>query len=98
MARKVSDADIERMVELYSQIGTYAGVAREVGFSASTVRKYIIAANEQKPPEVKVENKFDSAVVKHFEVSKEIFMGGKLLCLTDEERRGIQELWKEMGR
>lgn len=98
MARKVSDADIERMVELYSQIGTYAGVAREVGFSASTVRKYIIAANEQKPPEVKEGNKFDPAAVERVEVSKEIFKGGDLLCLTDKERQGIQELWKELGR
>ena len=42
MPRKlVTLEDITLMNELYKQIGTYAGVARQVGFSASTVAKYI---------------------------------------------------------
>ena len=38
-ARRVTDEDIKKMNELYLEIGTYAGVAREVGFSGSTVKK-----------------------------------------------------------
>ena len=34
------------MLTLYSQIGTYSGVAKELGIAASTVSKYIKAAQE----------------------------------------------------
>ena len=43
MPRKtVTEIDIQKMNELYLSIGTYAGVAREVGFSPSTVKRYIV--------------------------------------------------------
>lgn len=42
MPRKlVQESDIIQMNELYKKLGTYAAVAREVGFSASTVARYI---------------------------------------------------------
>lgn len=41
MANRVGPLDIIKMNELYLTIKTYAGVAREVGFSASTVKRYI---------------------------------------------------------
>ena len=39
---RVSPDDIIRFNNLYLELKTYAGVARETGFSASTVKKYII--------------------------------------------------------
>ena len=43
MPRKtVQEADKIKFNELYLQFGTYAEVARQTGFSASTVRRYII--------------------------------------------------------
>ena len=39
--RKVSKQDIIQMNELYQKLGSYAAVAREIGFSASTVSKYV---------------------------------------------------------
>ena len=39
--RKVSKEDIIQMNELYQKLGSYAAVARETGFSASTVSKYV---------------------------------------------------------
>ena len=42
MAGKVTQKDIERINDLYLELGTYAAVAREVGFSASTVKRYVI--------------------------------------------------------
>ena len=39
--RKVSKEDIIQMNELYQKLGSYAAVAREIGFSASTVSKYV---------------------------------------------------------
>lgn len=41
MARRVTDKDIKLMNELYVKYGTYAAVAREVGFAPSTVKRYI---------------------------------------------------------
>lgn len=41
MAKKVTQRDIEAMNEAYLTIGTYAGVAKALGWSASTVKRYI---------------------------------------------------------
>lgn len=41
MANPVTAEEIQRMNELYLAYGTYSAVAREIGRSASTVKKYI---------------------------------------------------------
>ena len=41
--RRVTDEDKIQFNELYLQCGTYAEVARQTGFSASTVKRYIIS-------------------------------------------------------
>ena len=41
MAKAIDTEMIIQINELYKKIGTYAGVAREVGISATTVRKYV---------------------------------------------------------
>lgn len=46
MAKKITQEQIDKMLILYSQIGTYSGVAKELGIAASTVSKYIKAAQE----------------------------------------------------
>ena len=43
MARKVTEEDKILINELYIKLKTYAAVARETGFSPTTVKKYIIA-------------------------------------------------------
>lgn len=42
MANKVTPDDILQMNTLYLELKTYAAVARKTGFSAGTVKKYII--------------------------------------------------------
>ena len=42
MANKVTQENIIEMNEIYLKVGTYAETARRTGFSASTVKKYII--------------------------------------------------------
>ena len=42
-AKRVTPQEIDRMYKLYSEIGTYAGVAKIMGRSSSTVSKYIKA-------------------------------------------------------
>ena len=41
MAKRVTNEDILKFNEIYYRVKNYAQVARETGFSASTVRKYI---------------------------------------------------------
>ncbi len=41
MAKKVTQRDIEAMNEAYLTIRTYSGVAKALGWSAGTVKRYI---------------------------------------------------------
>lgn len=95
MARKVTNEDIIAMNELYAKYGTYAEVARQTGWSASTVRKYISTA-----PAAKIVIEivpFDISHIKKFDTSRfDIENWGDLLLHTEEEKREIQELWKEL--
>ena len=98
MASKVTNEDIVRINELYYKYKTYAEVARQTGFSASTVKKYV-APNWQ--PVIK-ENivHFDLAQLPDFTNAVEIFRGidnyGNLCVLTDYEKEEIKALWGEL--
>ena len=97
MAKKVTADDILKMNELYYKYHTYAQVAREIGFSASTVSKYV--DKNWKPVEVENIIKFDLKDLPEFDTS--IFVGvdnyGDLCVLTEREREEIKELWGEMA-
>ena len=99
MANKVTNEDILRINELYYKHKTYAEVARQTGFSASTVKKYIIKGWEP----IAAENiiRFDVAQLPDFTKAAEIFRGvnnyGDLCVLTDYESEQIKELWKELA-
>ena len=96
---KVSQDDIKNMNELYIKLGTYAAVARETGFSASTVKKYIVP--HYVPDEVSKQNRkvFDLESIpddvdpKPFCIDK----WGDLCELSYEEKMGMIELWEEMS-
>ena len=96
MARVTSE-DILRMNEIYYKTRVFAEVARQTGFSASTVRKYVDV--NWKP--VVSENiiKFDMNDIPEFDTS--IFVGvenyGDLCVLTECEKREMKELWKELA-
>ena len=99
MASKVTNEDILRINELYYKHKTYAEVARQTGFAASTVKKYVIPGWEP----VQVENivHFDIAQLPDFTEAVKIFRGvdnyGNLCVLTDYESEQIKELWKELA-
>ena len=48
MAKKITPEIIQQMLELYSDLGTYSAVARQLNVSASTVSKYIKEHNSFK--------------------------------------------------
>ena len=97
MASKVTNEDILRINKLYYKHKTYAEVARQTGFAASTVKKYV---DTKWAPVVSEEiKKFDISQLPEFDPS--IFKGidnyGDLCVLSKEEREEIKELWKELA-
>lgn len=95
MARVTSE-DILRMNEIYYKTHVFAEVARQTGFSASTVRKYIDV--NWKP--IKNENiiKFDMNDLPEFDTTcfKGIENYGDLCVLTEHEQDEMKELLKEL--
>lgn len=92
---RVSPDDIIRFNNLYLELKTYAGVARETGFSASTIKKYII---KDYVPAEKVEMQKFSGDLPEF--VPEIFRQQNWTPFIDmkpEEYEEIKELWKEMS-
>ena len=93
---KVTQKDIVHFNELYYCYKNKAKVARETGFSASTVSRYI-------DPNWKPINK---EIAKHFlitelpEMDENLFKNvenfGELCTYTEAEKKEIEELWEEI--
>lgn len=98
MASKVTNEDILRINELYYKHKVYAEVARQTGFSASTVKKYVIPNWAPVASENII--RFDIAQLPDFTSAAEIFRGisnyGALCVLTDYEKQEIKNLWGEL--
>ncbi len=97
MASRVTNEDILRINEIYYKTRTYAETARQTGFSASTVKKYVISGWEP----VKTEGivKFDINDLPEFDATpfKHVDNYGAICILDDEEIAQIKELWKELA-
>ena len=95
MARVTSE-DILRMNEIYYQTRVFAEVARQTGFSASTVRKYVDV--NWKPIENENIIKFDMNDLPEFDTTcfKGIENYGDLCVLTEREQDEMKELLKEL--
>lgn len=97
MAKKVTTDDILKMNELYYKYHTYAQVARETGFSASTVSKYV--DKNWKPVDITNIKRFDLNDLPDFstEIFRMIENYGDLCVLTEDEREEIKDLWGELA-
>jgi predicted transcriptional regulator len=96
MATKVTKELIDKMVELYNKIGTYSGVAKELGVSASTCSKYIKAAQVEQKNKIEAAKNF-VPFDKEIKPIEEISITWEDCCyLNEEEVREIEELWKEI--
>ena len=99
MASKVTNEDILRINELYYKHKTYAEVARQTGFAASTVKKYV----DKNWEPVKTENiiRFDLVNLPNFSEAVKIFRGitnyGDLCVLSDNEKEELKDLWEELA-
>lgn len=93
--KRVQPDDIIKMNELYIVIGTYAGVAREVGFSAGTVKRYIIAdfvSKDKMEPIDRIDFNIPSMSQLKYPKDWDAF-----LQLAKEERVNIKELQKTIS-
>ena len=97
MANRVTSEDILRMNEIYYKTHVFAEVARQTGFSASTVRKYVDV--NWKPIELDKIIKFDLNNLPEFDTTpfKHVSDYGAMCILDDEEIDQIRELWKELA-
>ena len=95
MARVTSE-DILRMNEIYYKTHVFAEVARQTGFSASTVRKYVDV--NWKPIENENIIRFDMNDLPEFDTTcfKGIENYGDLCVLTEREQDEMKELLKEL--
>lgn len=97
MASRVTNEDIIYINELYYKYKTYAEVARQTGFAASTVKKYVIPG-WQPVLETKIV-RFDISDLP--DSSHPGFVGlnnyGELCVLTNDEKEELKALWEEMA-
>lgn len=93
---KVTQNDIINFNELYYKCKNAAQVSRETGFSASTVRKYLI--KDYMPQEQIKKIKFDiNLLQERFDAS--VFAcenWGELCALSDEEKTQLKDFQKEL--
>lgn len=91
---RLTNEDIQNIRRAYSEIGTYAGVARKLGFSPATVKKY---TQEEYTPDPTVRIPFNGKLPPVEELNwpteEEI---GNMARLTEAELEEIKELWKEL--
>lgn len=95
MARKVTQDDILVINQLYYKTKVYAEVARQTGFSATTVKKYVIPGWQ--PPITDDIKRFEGELppINH-EIFKRIENYGDLCVYSDAEFEEIRELWEEL--
>lgn len=92
---KVTPPDIIKFNELYAQLRSYAAVARETGFSPSTVKKYIQL--DYKPQNERTIVRFEGEPPQ--EIDFELFKNTDwrdLCLLTPAEKVEIEQLWEEL--
>jgi len=90
--KRVGPDDIIKINEAYLACGTYSGAAAATGWSASTVRKYVIS-------DYKSEQKVEAADIELppiEEIAEKLPPWYDITCLTPEEEKEIKMLWKEM--
>ena len=98
MPRRITVDDIKKINELYYKYKSYAEVARQTGWSASTVRVYV-DKNYNPLTEDQIHRFDPDTEMKEFDES--IFEGldnfGELCVLSEEENKEIEELWRELA-
>ena len=94
MAR-LTEEKIALIQEAYGRIGTYSGVAKEIGCSPATVKKYVAAAPVRQKPK-KEPQQCNQPVLSIEEITFLKDYLGELCYLSEDERKDTENLWEEM--
>ena len=92
--RRVTEEDIIQMNEAFLLCGTYSGAAKATGWSASTVKKYIISGYTSQINTAAQESMI--ALPDLDEVVANLMQMAHATMLTSEEALEVTELWKEL--
>ena len=89
--KRVGPEDIIIINEAYLAAGTYSGAAAATGWSASTIKKYVIPSykSEVRGQESKIE-------LPSIDIAATAISGKNITCLRPDEEEELKELWKEM--
>lgn len=89
--KRVTKEDVVLMNEAYLACGTLTGAAKATGWSASTVKKYLIS-------DFKSEQKIEATIIELPPISTvvEQLKSSQLTCLRLDEEKELRNLWKEM--
>lgn len=90
MANKVTIEDKLKMNELYLELKSYAAVARATGFSASTVKRYIIDGYQKVETENVVAWEGELPTIGTYKIDK-------CLSFSEIELSKIEQLRKEIA-
>ena len=97
MAKRVTTDDIKLINEIYYRTKSYAETARQTGWSANTVSRYVdksftpVAATNVKRVTISDVPEFDTSIFANVENY------GDLCVLSADEQNDIKELWKEIS-
>lgn len=94
MRRTVNEEDIIQMNEAYLLCGTYSGAAKATGWSASTVKKYIISGYASQIDKAAWESMITLPDLDEVVVNLKQMVHATML--TSEEALEVTELWKEL--
>ena len=100
---KISPEKIEEMCKLYQEIGVYSQVAKKVGSSPATVKKYVsLYLDNQKNSAAAAKDivHFSEEIPSMDDIVSDDFLQrfhSSLLCgQTDDELDELKQLWEEM--
>lgn len=93
MAR-LSNEKIAEIQRLYAEIGVYSQVAKQVGCSPSTVKKYCMAAEALPTKKLK----FNGQICEISDINLTLFLENRdnLTTLTHDELEEMKVLWNEL--
>ena len=92
--RRVTEEDIIQINEAFLLCGTYSGAAKATGWSASTVKKYIISGYTSQ-----IDTAAQESMITLPDLDKVVANLRQMAhatMLTSEEALEVTELWKEL--